>query len=89
MVHDGDRIAVYPMFESFDVTGELRVRPTVLREPRLLLDVHLGKLAGYLRMLGFDAIYRTSSSDLEVVRASCSKGGSRSPEIAGCSNTAP
>jgi uncharacterized protein len=71
VVHDGDRIAVYPMFESFDVTGELRVRPTALREPRFVLDVHLGKLAGYLRMLGFDAIYRSSSSDLELVRASC------------------
>ena len=57
VVGNGDRIAVYPMFESFDVKGELRVRPKALREPRFVLDVHLGKLAGYLRMLGFDVIY--------------------------------
>ena len=71
LVQDGDRIAVYPMFESFDVAGELRVRPKALREPRFVLDVHLGKLASYLRMLGFDAVYGTCSNDLELIRASC------------------
>ena len=71
VVRDGDRVAVYPMFESFDITAELRVRPKALREPKFVLDVHLGKLAGYLRMLGFDAIYGPYRSDLELVGASC------------------
>ena len=70
LVRDGDRIAVYPMFESFDITAELRVRPKALREPRFVLDVHLGKLAGYLRMLGFDALYDHRADDLELVRVS-------------------
>jgi Mut7-C RNAse domain len=39
---------------TLDVAGELRVRPKALREPRFVLDAHLGILAGYLRMLGFD-----------------------------------
>jgi uncharacterized protein with PIN domain len=65
-----DRIAVYPMFESLDVTPELRVRPQPLREPKFLLDVHLGKLAAYLRMLGFDAAYRNSFGDAELVAIS-------------------
>lgn len=70
VVRDGDRIAVYPMFESFDVTPELKVRREALREPRFVLDVHLGRLAAYLRMLGFDAVYGNCSGDSELVRVS-------------------
>jgi uncharacterized protein len=67
LVRNGNRVAVYPVFESFNVTSELRVRPEPLRDPRFVLDVHLGKLAGYLRMLGFDAAYTNSASDPELV----------------------
>jgi uncharacterized protein with PIN domain len=70
IVRDGDRIAVYPIFESFDVTGELKVRQRALREPKFILDVHLGKLAAYLRMLGFDALYENCASDRQLVRVS-------------------
>jgi uncharacterized protein len=70
VVRDGDRIAVYPMFESFDITGELKVRQQALREPRFVLDVHLGRLAAYLRMLGFDVVYANCSDDRELVRVS-------------------
>jgi uncharacterized protein len=69
VVHDGDRIAVYPMFESFDISSELKVRREPLRETKFLLDAHLGKLAAYLRMLGFDAAYDNTAADAELVRA--------------------
>ncbi len=68
LVRDGDRVAVYPMFESLDITPELRVRPEPLRDPRFVLDVHLGRLAAYLRMLGFDTDYRNCASDPDLVR---------------------
>jgi uncharacterized protein with PIN domain len=70
VVRNGDQISVYPVFESIDITPELRVRPKPLRTPKFVLDVHLGKLAAYLRMLGFDALYRNCSSDHELVRIS-------------------
>jgi uncharacterized protein with PIN domain len=70
LVRNGDRVAVYPMFESIDITPELRLWPHALREPKFVLDVHLGKLAGYLRMLGFDAVYDNRASDPELVRIS-------------------
>ncbi len=35
--------------------------------PRFILDVHLGKLARLLRMLGFDALYRNDYKDSEMV----------------------
>ncbi len=68
VVRDGDRIGVYPVFESLDITPELRVRAQPLREPKFVLDVHLGKLAAYLRMLGFDTFYRSCYTDPELVR---------------------
>ncbi len=70
LVRNGDRVAVYPVFESIDITPVLRLRPQTLREPKFVLDVHLGRLAGYLRMLGFDAVYANQASDLELVRIS-------------------
>lgn len=65
-VADGDRVSVYPMFESLDVTPLLRLRPGPLRCPRFLADAHLGRLAGYLRMLGFDTLYPPHPDDGEM-----------------------
>jgi len=69
-VHDGDRIAVYPMFESIDIRPVLKVRPEPLRDPRFVLDVHLGRLTAYLRMLGFDAVRPPGAHDEELARIS-------------------
>lgn len=66
IVQDGDRISVYPMFEAFDVQPLVRVRPHPLRISRFVLDVHLGKLARYLRLLGFDTLYRNDYDDAEL-----------------------
>jgi uncharacterized protein with PIN domain len=66
LVRDGDRISVYPVFEGLDITPILRIRPKPLRETRFVLDVHLGRLARYLRMLGFDALYRNNYGDEEL-----------------------
>ena len=57
IVRDQDRISVYPMFESLDISPLNRLRPQPLRRTRFVLDTHLGKLAKYLRMLGFDTLY--------------------------------
>jgi len=69
-LQDGDRASVYPMFESLDVSPLLRLRPEPLRHPAFVLDVHLGKLARMLRMLGFDVFYRNDLDDPEIVRIS-------------------
>jgi uncharacterized protein len=70
LVQDGDRISVYPMFESFDITPLLRVRPKPLRDPRFVLDVHLGRLAAHLRMLGFDTLYPENHDDAHLAAIS-------------------
>lgn len=64
---DGDDIAVYPVFESFDVSSLTRLRKKSLRDSRFILDVHLGTLAKTLRLLGFDTYYRNDLDDDEIV----------------------
>jgi uncharacterized protein len=73
-VADGDRIAVYPMFESFDVRPLLRLRPQPLRRPRFLADAHLGALARALRMLGFDTLWYNDLGDAALVRLAAAEG---------------
>ncbi|HEY71486.1 MAG TPA: Mut7-C ubiquitin/RNAse domain-containing protein [Anaerolineae bacterium] len=67
----GDRVSVFPIFESLDIASLVRLRPKPLREPRFVLDAHLGRLAAYLRMLGFDSLYRNDFEDEALVRISC------------------
>jgi uncharacterized protein with PIN domain len=66
----GERVAVYPMFECFELGAAGRLRPRPLREPRFVLDVHLGRLAAYLRLLGFDCLYRNDYDDEELLAIS-------------------
>ena len=59
----GERVAVYPEFERFDITPLHRLRPKPLRQPRFVADVHLGTLARLLRLLGFDTRYTNNLDD--------------------------
>jgi uncharacterized protein with PIN domain len=73
-LQDGDRLSVYPAFESWDIAGLTKVRPEPLRHPRFVCDVHLGKLAGMLRLFGFDALYDNGFDDEELEAVSRSDG---------------
>ncbi|MRR21396.1 twitching motility protein PilT [bacterium] len=66
-IRDGDRVSVYPVFESIDVSQVTHLRPKPLHEPRFILDVHLGRLAKYLRLCGFDTLYSKFFEDLEII----------------------
>jgi len=74
MLADGDRVAVYPRFETLDVTPLLRLRDSPLREPRFIADAHLGGLARLLRMAGFDTLYDNGYHDAELVRIAQREG---------------
>jgi len=58
ITQDGDRIDVHPVQNG----------PPV--EPRFVLDNHLGRLTAYLRMLGFDCLYRNDYNDEELADTS-------------------
>ena len=70
LVNDGDDISGYPMFESLDITNLQHLRAKPLRKPKFILDVHLGTLAKYMRMLGFDTLYKNDYIDEEIVKIS-------------------
>lgn len=61
---EGDRIHVFP-----------HGLPVLLPNPRFVVDGHLGRLAAYLRMLGFDAWYDRFADD--VLLAAVSSGERR------------
>jgi hypothetical protein len=65
-LRDGDRVAVYPKFETLDVTPLVRVRDGTLRVTRFVAEVHLGRLARLLRLLGFDTWYDSRASAQQV-----------------------
>ena len=54
ITQDGDRVDVYPIPNGF------------AGKPRFVLDNHLGRLAAYLRMLGFDCLYENDYYDEEL-----------------------
>ena len=62
-----DYISVFPVFESMDVSATTKVRKTALCFTNFILDSHLCKLAKYLRILGFDTLYRSDIDDLEII----------------------
>lgn len=69
----GDRVSIYPVFESIDISPVQRLRPRPLREPRFICDVHLGRLARYLRLLGFDTRYDRRLDDATLAACAASE----------------
>lgn len=65
-----DDISIYPLFESFDISKVQRLRAKPLRKPKFVLDVHLGTLAKYMRMFGFDTKYQNDFSDEQIIKIS-------------------
>lgn len=72
-VDDGERIAVYPLFEAFDVRPLLRLRSAPLRRPRFIADAHLGGLARRLRLLGFDTLWYNDLGDAALAERSANE----------------
>jgi uncharacterized protein with PIN domain len=69
----GDRLAVYPVFESLDVAPIARLRPAPLRDPRFVVDVNLGRLARHLRLLGLDVRFDPALDDEALARVSATE----------------
>lgn len=62
-IRNTDKVEIFPFSSG--------VVPSEKDRPSFILDVHLGKLARYLRMMGFDSMYRNDFSDPELVTLSC------------------
>ncbi len=86
LLKDGDIVSVYPKTGMFlddvggydNFTGTKSKVSFISGKPerplKFLLDVHLGKLASYLRLLGFDTLYfNPDISDPELVKIAVSQ----------------
>jgi len=50
-----DQVSVYP------------IKKFTIKQIKFILDTHLGKLAKFLRMLGFDTLYQNNYTDEEII----------------------
>jgi uncharacterized protein with PIN domain len=62
ITQDGDRVEIHPVPDGY------------LGEPRFVLDGHLGRLAAYLRMLGFDCLYENNADDEQLAEIAAREG---------------
>lgn len=63
----GEQVDVHPATERPEWPVAYRLRPRPPPQPRFVTDVHLGRLASYLRLLGFDCLYRNDYGDEELL----------------------
>lgn len=69
IIQSGDHIEVYGA-DTQPLTEPIPLRPPYPGRPAFVLDQHLGRLAAYLRMLGFDTLYRNDYHDEELAQIS-------------------
>ncbi len=62
-------VAFSYQLQNRDVVAVYPIRSTpLLHEIKFIVDVHLGKLAKYLRILGFDTAYKNDYSAAEILK---------------------
>ena len=66
-LQDDDNIDVYPVFSDITTTRSLKLSPSPPEPLSFVLDVHLGKLARRLRLLGFDSCYSNDFEDVDIM----------------------
>lgn len=67
LLRGGEQIVVHPFGPGLPAGSSGLLRPERAAEARFIADVHLGRLASYLRLLGFDCGWRNDFGDDELV----------------------
>jgi len=57
LLRNGDRVEVWPGFNDLSGSDVIHLLKKHRGEMRYILDVHLGRLARLLRLIGFDTLY--------------------------------
>jgi uncharacterized protein with PIN domain len=73
-ISDGDDISVYPVFESFDISGVTRLQERPLRCLQFVADANLGRLARKMRLLGFDVAFDKEATKDDIIKAMIAHG---------------
>lgn len=64
-IQEEDKIEVWPYRHTSNFKNPFLSSEAEMQY-HFILDVHLGKLAGYLRLLGFDAVYQNDYNDCVI-----------------------
>ncbi len=67
---DRDYISVYPEFKKIILHDKLHLLKKTEGKLKFICDVQLGKLAKYLRLLGFDTLYSNNFKAEEIIKQS-------------------
>jgi uncharacterized protein len=70
ILQNGDRVSVYPVFESLNITDVTLLRKIPLRRHKFIADINLGDIVKYMRVLGFDLYYDSLLSTREIIEIS-------------------
>ncbi|MEE8552607.1 MAG: Mut7-C RNAse domain-containing protein [Desulfobacterales bacterium] len=70
ILQDEDRVSVYPVFESLNITDVTQLRKIPLRRNKFLADINLGNIVKYMRVLGLDLYYDSLLSTREIIEIS-------------------
>ena len=68
IVQHADTIRVYPSSACSEMQQLQPLRPKLSQTPKFVVDVNLGRLARYLRLLGFDCLYRNDYHDDRITK---------------------
>jgi uncharacterized protein with PIN domain len=67
LFQDGDRVSVYPVFESFNIQNVTQLRRLPLRKIQFIADIHLKDIVKPMRMLGFDIVFKGSYTAQDII----------------------
>ena len=70
ILQDEDRVSVYPVFESLNITNVTRLRKIPLRRTKFIADINIGDIVKYMRVLGLDLYYDPLLSTREIIEIS-------------------
>lgn len=67
ILRDGDRVSVYPVFESFNIKGVTRLRPMPLRKTQFVADRNIEDIVRFMRLLGFDVFSSAALTNRQII----------------------
>lgn len=70
ILRDGDRISVYPVFESINIGHVTRLRKIPLRKSRFIGDTNIRDVVKYMRALGLDMHFDASLARRDIIEIS-------------------
>lgn len=70
ILQNGDRVSVYPVFETFNIKSVTRLRENPLRKVKFIVDPLLKDMVQPMSMLGFDIYFDPACTPSEIIEIS-------------------